>query len=1239
MSRQWIVRWSWVVCAIAWAGLSWGHAAALDRKADPHTAAVVERDAGMALLRQGKAAEAVIKLRAAVNLEPTDWEFLDPLLAAYIQTGEYGGKAHVLEREEHFRKRLGNTFVPTKARAVELMDMGLDYTKIEMLTAAQRCYEAALAIREKSPGPAHPDTARTLLRLAESYRATGDYAKGAPFEERALAIYEKTSGPESHDAGVCVNGLALLYQAMGNYTKAEPLFQRALAIDEKTLGPEKAETATNINNLGSLYWTMGNYAKAEPLFQRALAIKEKTLGEQNRDTAISLDSLALLYRDEGDYAKAAPFAQRALAIREKTLGESHRETGVSCANVAEIYQAMGEFAKAEPLLQRAVAIFEKTLGPQHPETAISLNNLAALYGATGAYAKAESLYERSLAIREKALGPQHPDVAISLANLAAIQENLGNYAKAQALFQRALEIDEKALGPFHPHTAGRLDNLAGFYKTMGDDAKAEPLYQRALAIREKALGPQHPDVAASLNSLADFFEACGEYAKPEPLFVRALAIREKTLGPMHPETANSLNNLAELYRKTGKAAKAEPLLVRALSILETKMGPQYPGVGLILNNLAALYESMGDLAKAEPMMTRALALRERTLGLQHPDTGTTANNLGELYAAKGDYQKAEPLLLRALAIKEKALGPEHPDLAVSLANLALLDIDLGKRLEALEFCQREAKVTTAHLGNILSFTSEQERLAFQKTVFPFSLPASLDSAPDIAEAVLHYKGVVLDSLLEDRLVAEASRNAAQRKVIDQLRAARQRLTQLLMEASKNLSPEAMRGREAEREARAREVEQLEGGLARAVAGLGKARRALSVTVGQAQSALASDQALVELLRYGRYLGNGKWEAHYGAVVVGAEVRWVPLGVAAEIEKDVRIYGKSVRGQTDETALRAVLMRLYERLWAPIDAALPAGVKTIILSPDSDLNFVSFVTLLAPDERFLGEKYSIRYAASGRDLLREIAPSKGKGMTVFGGPDFGGRAKAAAGYFLLPLPGAAAECAALKTQNESAGISVQDFTGPAATEAQLKRTVSPRVLHLATHGFFLPEDLNDDPSSHGNSGMGGVTHPPGGDQKPKGLLQNPMIRSGLALTGAQRTLDAWARGEAPPSDNDGVVTAEEVGGLKLQGTWLVTLSACDTGVGEARAGEGVMGLRRGFIQAGAQNLLMTLWPISDDTTVKIMLDFYDRALKSGNAPQALADTQREWLVKLRKEKGLTEAVNLAGPFIMSSQGQP
>ena len=214
-----------------------------------------------------------------------------------------------------------------------------------------------------------------------------------------------------------------------------------------------------------------------------------------------------------------------------------------------------------------------------------------------------------------------------------------------------------------------------------------------------------------------------------------------------------------------------------------------------------------------------------------------------------------------------------------------------------------------------------------------------------------------------------------------------------------------------------------------------------------------------------------------------------------------------------------------------------------------------------------------------------------------------------------------------------GWTPTDFTKKKATKEALLKIHAPYILHLATHGFFAKEDPTTAQTEPGASldERQSVT-------KSK-FFKNPMHRSGLALAGAQTTIEAWKREEVPPVENDGILTAEDVSTLDLQRTWLVTLSACDTGSGEARAGEGVMGLRRGFIQAGAQNLLMTLWPISDEVTVQIMSDFYEAAHNTGNAPEALAEVQRNWLLKLRTEKGLAQAVNLAGPFIMSSQGKP
>ncbi|HEY5706735.1 MAG TPA: CHAT domain-containing tetratricopeptide repeat protein [Terrimicrobiaceae bacterium] len=998
------------------------------------------------------------------------------------------------------------------------------------------------------------------------------------------------------------------------------------------------------------------------LFSLSLALGSPAGADEDAE-AEALNKQAIKLFTAGKYLEAIPVSKKVLRLHERNHGPEHPYTAAILDNLAQLYHSIGDYAKAEPLYQRALAINEKALGPEHPDTLRCLNHLAVNYYSIGDYAKAEPLFQRTLAISRKIYGPEHPTTATFLNNLATVYRFIGEYSKAEPLYQRSLAIREKVLGLNNPDTATSLSDLAVLYMIIGDYVKAEPLYQRALAINEKALGPEHRSTAVSLSDLASLYMYMGDYAKAEPLLQRSLAIEEKAPGPRNPERAVVVSKLATLYMFMGDYVKAEPLSERALAITEKALGPNHPYTIPSLTNLALLYTSMRNYAKAEPLFLRALAIQEKTTGPNHPDTARSLNNLAGIYHSKGDYAKAEPLLQRAMAIREKTLGPEHPDTATSLDNLAGLAIDRGLISDARGFAARAVGAHEGVLANILSFTSEQQRMAYQEATNPFALPATLGSAPDVARTILRTKGVVLDSVLEDRLSAEAAVDPKEREVIEQLGAAKARYTQLLMEVPKDVSAEARKRRGEELQKRARKVEELEGGLAKRVSGLGQARRALGVSVEQVQGALGSDQVLVELLRYEHYLGKKQWETRYGAAVFGpkADPQWVPLGAAAEIAKQVNLYGKSARGQTDEATLHTVLRVLHDAVWVPIEKALPAGARTIILSPDGQLNFISFATLLTTSDEFLIEKYALRYVASGRDLLREREAAAGALIAVLGNPAFGSeatqidrRAKLVAqnspleepgrrmalemrdlgGMILGPLPGAEKECNVLVEQAKADGRPSRLFLGAQATEAQLRGIASPRILHLATHGFFLPESKEP--------GVGRDLAPREGMmesmQKPGALLKNPMHRSGLALAGAQRTLEAWAKGEAPPSENDGIVTAEEVGGLKLKGTWLVVLSACETGIGHAKAGEGVLGLRRGFIQAGAQNLLMTLWPISDETTVQIMLDFYNsRALASGNAAQALLDVQREWLVKLRKEKGLLYAVNRAGPFIMSSQG--
>ncbi|HEV2987538.1 MAG TPA: CHAT domain-containing protein [Candidatus Angelobacter sp.] len=501
-------------------------------------------------------------------------------------------------------------------------------------------------------------------------------------------------------------------------------------------------------------------------------------------------------------------------------------------------------------------------------------------------------------------------------------------------------------------------------------------------------------------------------------------------------------------------------------------------------------------------------------------------------------------------------------------------------------------------------------------------------------------------MVDDRLLTKASTNPENHDRLEQLNIDRLELNRLLLQSADKVPERSKRIEQLEEE-----IERLEGQLARQISGFERTRAALSVTVAQVQACLPTDAALIEYFLYWRYLGKSKFEPAYGALVLlpKGEPCWIPLDNAGKINKLVSRYSRLRRlngSEAGEGDVSKNLRCLYDAIWAAVSPHLSGDTKQLIVSPDGQLNFISVATLLTPDDRFLGENYQVQYVASGRDLLQEQKQTAAREVVLFTAPDFD------ANLATHPAPkDAEAKMRGTETrglqdlqfqklegfQNENEQLlrlfsawhwPTQSHSGPNATKTALIEVRSPFILHLATHGFF--ESLG--PSDTGSRAL---SKPSIFESK---FFNNPMHQSGLALAGANVTLKLWNRGQEAPSD-DGILTAEDAGTMDLQGTWLVTLAACDTAKGQERIGEGVMGLRRGFTKAGVKNLLMTLWEVADQTTTQIMTDFYQAAHKSGNVPQALAEVQRDWLVKLRNEKGLPDAVNLAGPFIMSSQGKP
>jgi CHAT domain-containing protein/Tfp pilus assembly protein PilF len=897
---------------------------------------------------------------------------------------------------------------------------------------------------------------------------------------------------------------------------------------------------------------------------------------------------------------------RAATENDRTLSEARKlyEQGFKL-------QRASRYDEALPLVERALEIREKILGRDHLDVAEALHGLAVLYLIKDEYAKAEPLYQRALAVYEKALGPEHPSLARSLNNLAVLYWNRGEYVKAEPFARRALAIGENALGREHPNVAATLNNLAMLYSSRGDFAKAEPLYQRASAILESSLGPEHPNVATPLSNLANIYYSKGDYAKAQSLYQRALAIIERELGQEHSEVARILFNLATVHLEKGEYAEAEPLFRRALAIREKALGPDHSKVGLILGNLANLLRNKGEYAKAEPLYQRASAILESSLGTKHPYLANLLNSLAVFYAAKGDLVQAATFQLRANGVDDH--------------NLAL-NLTTGSERQKLAY---------------LAILSEQtdRTISFHLRYLPND-----QTARDLAATtILQRKGRTLDAMSNGFAALHQRFNPQDRSLLDRLNDVTAQLARLVLGGPKNIAPAEHRERinalEEEKETLEAEISQRSAEF-----------RANSqpITLAAIQAAIPTDAVLIEFASYQPFNvsaigGDREYGApHYVAYLLRreGEIKWQELGDAKTIDDAIAAF-RAALSDPKRRDLKRLARALDEQVMQPLRALL-GEAEQILVSPDGDLNLIPFEALVDEQGRYLIERYSFNYLTSGRDLLRlQVERESKSGPLVVADPMFGARDQLAkadlpqrkaptrmrlrqsvttgsdlSSVYFTPLMGTELEAREIKSLFPEARVLV----GEEATEASLKRAVAPRILHIATHGFFL----EDRPVRIGGTRGLSLMREDGdlGRLKVNVKIENPLLRSGLALAGANRRTGR---------DGDGILTALEAAGLNLWGTQLVVLSACDTGVGVVRAGDGVYGLRRALVLAGSETQVMSLWPVNDYVTQRLMKAFY-AGLKQG---QGRGEALRNVKLMTMRRRG-TEHPFYWGGFIQSGK---
>jgi CHAT domain-containing protein len=824
------------------------------------------------------------------------------------------------------------------------------------------------------------------------------------------------------------------------------------------------------------------------------------------------------------------------------------------------------------------------------------------------------LIQRALFLARELLGPDGAYVGLLTHDLAVVTYNNGMAAEAKPIFERALQVLTAKLGAQNPQAILVKSRLGAVYITLGEFSQADRLLSQTLQEGERALGRDDPVVAKTLQALGVWHGYVGDFAKAEDEDRRALAIMERSGLTEEFQYGLVLNNLGVLYTLQREYENAAVYYQRALAFEEGRTGPESLAVSYVLNGLGIVARQRKDYPAAEKYYLRALAIKEKHVGPQHPDYAAVLMNLANVYDSEGDYQKALQTHLRALNILEKNSGPHIPYLIEALASVirgyaAVGDLDNANKIQSKLDSAVESEISLN-----LTIGSERQKLAYVETVrewIDHTISLNLQLEPDNAEAeasaataLLQRKGRVLDAMTDSFAALRKHSSPEDQALLDQLKEAS---TQFAQSALKGPQKESLEQHRKALQDLQQKREALESVISRQNDEFRS--RSQAVTLGAVQSAIPANCALVEFVTYRPSNPKAQADAErygdlrYAAYVLhrNAPPKGVDLGDAKAIDATVEDLRAALRDPS-RNDVRQLAQAVAKKVFQPLQSLI-AKEKRLLISPDGRLDLIPFEALLDEHGRYLIEGFSISYLTTGRDLLRmQVArPSRGVPVIV-ADPSFGEPQGNLVASAAMPQTKAArariprrsvttgtdfsslyfAELAGTRTEAESIHRLFPEarvLMGEQASETALEQLNAPKILHIATHGFFLQDTSHQaDAQAGSKSAVSAATAD----------MDNPLLRSGLALSGANLVKDGMG---------EGILTALEASNLNLWGTRLVTLSACDTGVGEVKNGEGVYGLRRSFFLAGAETLVMSLWPVSDYVTREMMTSYYS-GLKHG-----------------------------------------
>ncbi len=1118
------------------------------------------------------------------------------------------------------------------------MGLGVDLLKQDKLEFSIKNYLDAYRIYRERDGEDCKELVSVTGNLGLAYYYNHDFKNAEKFQKISIEKRLKLYGDSSREYGVALNNLALVYNSTGREDEAIDLIKKSLEIKKAVPDKNVVEYLTGMRNLASMLSTNGRYTEADSLYDIVEALTLKEFGNDNEEFAEFLIKKANHLKRTGKLKEADSLFTTGLEMFKKYKGAANQQYLNGMESHAQVYLMMQEYDKAIEKLSEVKKALTEQFGENHPVLYTYYNSMGVLYSDMRQYQKSIDCYQKAMEIVEKSYGNKNPQYLRITSNLVQNYVMLDRYTEAQELLDQLKKYYESS-GKKDEKYASFLNTQAVLHQHKGEYTKAEPLLKEAIMITIDIYGNNNRFSLAALNNLASLYSTLGRYDESEKYYQEAVKIYESN-DKLRKNYATVLMNYSELLIKQEKYDKAMELSKKASDIFKNEFSEDTITFLITLNDQGSIYFREKNYDKALEIYKRILVTKEKETYENKKDYAFYLRNYGISMLAMNDKKDGLKHILDAGSILKDFYGDKHKYYIVLQNDMAKAHRLNSMNDKAYENYNDVLRGTFYFVDELFPGMTENEKMLFWNTMknrieFFYSFGADYykennDVLKDMYNAALATKGMILE---EKKKTLQRARGMS--RVLTKWQAAREYWIKLVQNPAlakrMNINVDSVK----------QAANDLEKQMTSVSADFEAVFDTNKVRWQDVKKVLKEDEAAIEIIRFRTGALDFTDTVFYAALILKGKNNSPIEIVVLENGNDLEggyfdRYTKEIISQRDNVSDNDkninIMKKLYDVYWKKIDKKLE-GINNIYVSPEGVYNKINLNSLISSKSgKYLIDETNIILITGVNDLVyskRKKAPAAlnvENRIELFGNPDFQSaddeKVLAASDNSInspfekeelsriyrggiSPLPGTKVEIDKIAAEFKKIEWKANILSNKDASEDNLKKVKSPKVLHLATHGVFL-EDVET------NESIFGV--------EKKQYVQNPLLRSMLLFSGAGKSI-AGLNPDIDPDRNidindnnmwaeDGILTAYETINLDLDGTELVVLSACKTGLGEIKNGEGVYGLQRAFQTAGAKNVIMSLWTVNDKTTQELMVSFYKHWLSGIDKKEAFKKAQTE-----------------------------